>query len=136
MTLKNTDDCTVIAVTTQKNDNGIDLIEEKGFGKCRIVNEKKHIMYGLAGGGTVMINVSKDEVRIKRSGDVSTTMVYRQGEKTFFRYCLRYGELTMGIETTLIEDTMDKDGRLHMVYKLFSGDEQMCINDTVIEVKQ
>lgn len=136
LTLKNTDNCKVTVLTIQINDGDTDVIEETGFGKYSLLGEKKHIMYKSTEGGTVMINISGDEIKIKRSGDISTTMTYRCGEKTFFKYSLSYGTLIMGIETDLIENTLEENGRLHMVYKLYSAEEQMCINDTVIEIKK
>ena len=73
------------------------------------INYRESELTGLYGTLT-RIKVCPDSVTVERSGALTSTMVFRQGESSRFLYETPYGSATMGIKTRRINASMDDDG--------------------------
>jgi len=64
---------------------------------------------GLMGTKTKLC-IKPDEVIVDRRGSVTSTMVFKKGEKNSFLYNTPYGAATMGIDTRKIRHDFDEHG--------------------------
>lgn len=129
MTLKNIDnEYRVIVSNTQTIDTETDTIEEIAYGSYHIKNGKQYILYKTENDGdkiSSMIKVDGNEILIKRSGSINSSMVYKIGGKRNFMYHLPYGSVEMEIETQRIISKLDENGgTIELVYTLaFQGEK-------------
>lgn len=138
MTLKNTDnEYKIVVKNTQTIDNETDTIEEIAYGNYREKNGKQYILYKTKHDGdeiSSMIKISDDEILIKRSGAINSSIVYKVDEKRRFMYHLPYGSVEMEIETERIISKLDQDGgTIELVYAL-SVQGEKYYNDMKITV--
>ena len=141
MTLKNTDnEYRIIVSNKQTIDNETDTIEEIAYGSYREKNGKQYIMYKTDGDDdkiSSMIKIDRDEVTIKRSGSINSSMVYRVGVKNRFLYEIPYGKIEMEIETHRIISDMDETGgKIELVYTLTVQGEQYFNNMKITVIKR
>lgn len=135
MTLKNTDKFYIEVRNRQTIDGETGVVEEKAFGSCDIKNGKTYIRYQTSEEGAktqTTVIIDSDTATIKRSGAVSSVMVYRAGEKTHFAYRMPYGAIAMEIYTKKLTAAFDENGgELNICYTLFVQGEQYNNNTTV-----
>lgn len=136
--MKNTDNLYRIIVTNKQTIDGeTDTIEELAYGDYREKNGKQYIMYKTENDDdkvSSMIKIDGGEVQIKRSGTISSTMVYKAGEKRNFMYNLPYGSVEMELEThRIISDLTSDGGTVKMLYTLAVQGEKYY-NDMQITV--
>lgn len=135
MTLKNTDKFYIEVCNKQTIDGETGTVEEKAVGSCDIKNEKVYIRYKTSEEGVQTLTtviIDGDTATIKRSGAVSSVMVYRTGERTHFAYRMPYGTIAMEIYTKKLTSTFDENGgKLNICYTLFVQGEQYNNNTTV-----
>lgn len=136
--MKNTDnEYRIIVCNKQTIDNETDTIEEIAYGNYREKDGKQYILYKTETNDdkiSSMIKISSDEILIKRSGSVNSSIVYKVDEKRRFMYSLPYGSVEMEIETERIISKLDKDGgTIELVYAL-SVQGEKYFNDMKITV--
>ena len=139
--MKNTDnEYRIIVSNKQTIDNETDTIEEIAYGSYREKNGKQYIMYKTDGDDdkiSSMIKIDRDEVTIKRSGSINSSMVYRVGVKNRFLYEIPYGKIEMEIETHRIISDMDETGgKIELVYTLTVQGEQYFNNMKITVIKR
>ena len=119
----------------QTIDGEHDTVEECAEGRVCLKGGKKYIIYKVKtenGENSVIITVSDGRVTVKRSGAVSSSMVFDRNRKTQTVYRMPYGNLNMEITTDKIVDAMTEDGgRLRIVYTMMMQGQKFC-NDIEI----
>lgn len=88
---------------------------------------------------STLIIFSNHQVRIKRSGAVSSEMIFRLGEKTAFVYTIAEGSFEMGIDTEkLIFDEQETSGSysLEIYYNLVMYGETVSHHKICIGIKK
>lgn len=138
LTLKNTDNSYKITVVNRQTIDGkTDTIEETACGSYYEKNGKQYIIYKAVNeGGTIssMIKIDGEEMVIKRSGEVSSSMTYRADRKSRFMYNLPYGSLEMEIDTQrLVTRLGERGGTVELMYTLTVQGEKY-FNDMKITV--
>lgn len=137
MTLKNTDnEYRIIVSNKQTIDGETDTIEEIAYGSYHEKNGKQYIMYKTENDDKVssMIKLDGNEVQIKRSGSINSTMVYKAGTKRSFMYNLPYGTVELELETERITSNLaENGGTIEMLYTL-SVQGEKYYNDMKITV--
>ena len=138
MTLKNTDnDYRVIVKNKQTIDGETNTIEEMAYGSLYEKNGKWYVLYKTEEDGdeiSSMIKLEGDEVSIKRSGSINSSMVYKTGEKRDFVYNTPYGGIEMELLThRIISDIDETGGSVELVYTLWVQGEEY-FNDMKITV--
>lgn len=138
MTLKNTDnEYRIIVSNKQTIDGETDTIEEIAYGSYHEKNGKQYIMYKTENDDdkvSSMIKLDGNEVQIKRSGSINSTMVYKAGTKCIFMYNLPYGTVEMELETErIISNLAENGGTIEMLYTL-SVQGEKYYNDMKITV--
>ena len=105
MTLKNTDNEYRIKVSNRQTiDSETDTIEETAYGNYTEKNGKQYITYKTENNGdkiSSMIKIDGNEILIKRTGSVNSSMTYKVDTKKEFLYHLPYGTVPMEIDTIL-----------------------------------
>ena len=123
MTLKNTDNEYRITVSNRQTiDSETDTIEETAYGNYTEKNGKQYITYKTENDGdkiSSMIKIDGNEILIKRTGSVNSSMTYKVDTKKEFLYHLPYGTVPMEIETQRIVSKLDENGgTIELVYTL------------------
>ena len=94
MTLKNTDNEYRIKVSNRQTiDSETDTIEETAYGNYTEKNGKQYITYKTENNGdkiSSMIKIDGNEILIKRTGSVNSSMTYKVDTKKEFLYHLPY----------------------------------------------
>ena len=129
MTLKNTDNEYRITVSNRQTiDSETDTIEETAYGNYTEKNGKQYITYKTENDGdkiSSMIKIDGNEILIKRTGSVNSSMTYKVDTKKEFLYHLPYGTVPMEIETQRIVSKLDENGgTIELVYTLTVQDEK------------
>ena len=140
MTLKNTDNEYRITVSNRQTiDSETDTIEETAYGNYTEKNGKQYITYKTENDGdkiSSMINIDGNEILIKRTGSVNSSMTYKVDTKKEFLYHLPYGTVPMEIETQRIVSKLDENGgTIELVYTLTVQGEKY-FNDMKITVSK
>ena len=111
MTLKNTDNEYRIKVSNRQTiDSETDTIEETAYGNYTEKNGKQYITYKTENNGDKIlffIKIAANEILIKRTGSVNSSMTYKVDTKKEFLYHLPYGTVPMEIETQRIVSKLD-----------------------------
>ncbi len=116
-----------------------DMIEEAAYGNYYEKNGKQYIIYKTEetkenSSVSSMIKLDGNEITIKRSGGVNSTMVYRAGEKRSFLYEIPYGKIEMETETERIVSNLTHDGgTIELLYTLTVQGEKY-FNDMKITI--
>ena len=128
MISKNTDKFTVTVVNRQVNNGDTDYIRETGTGSLRVKDSKYYIMY-KTDTATVMIRLDGKYANVKRTGESSSDMDYRPGEKTAFDYNTPYGVMQLALFTKKLEYTLDETGgEIKIQYELCDIENNMQIS--------
>ena len=129
MTLKNTDNEYRITVSNRQTiDSETDTIEETAYGNYKTENDGDKI--------SSMIKIDGNEILIKRTGSVNSSMTYKVDTKKEFLYHLPYGTVPMEIETQRIVSKLDENGgTIELVYTLTVQGEKY-FNDMKITVSK
>lgn len=140
MILKNTDNKYCITVSNRQTiDTETDTIKEMAYGNYTEKNGKQYITYKTENDGdkvSSMIKIDGNEILIKRTGSVNSSMVYKVGAKKEFLYHLPYGNIPMEIETQRIVSKLDENGgTIELVYILNVQGEKY-FNDMKITVSK
>lgn len=137
MTLKNTDLFNIEVINHQTIDNTTDDICESGVGSFYIKNDKQYIIYKVKNDDeetSVIVTIQKDCVTVKRSGAVSSVMVFDKTKKTNLKYNTMYGCIDTVVDTTKIVHAIDHNGgKLRLVYTLTMQGAKMY-NDMIIQI--
>lgn len=92
-------------------------------------------------GCKVTMEISKDEVRLMRSGNAIADLIIERGKKHHCHYGTPYGDFMMGINTNDIKNEItDKGGSLYLSYTIdinsgLLSENEMYINITECERK-
>ena len=138
--LKNTDNEYRITVSNRQTiDSETDTIEETAYGNYTEKNGKQYITYKTENDGdkiSSMIKIDGNEILIKRTGSVNSSMTYKVDTKKEFLYHLPYGTVPMEIETQRIVSKLDENGgTIELVYTLMVQGEKY-FNDMKITVSK
>lgn len=110
-------------------------VTEKASGNYTLKNGKAYIRYQTSheGENTLTTVIAEDDtVTIKRSGAVSSAMVFKMNIKTSFLYRLMYGSIPMEIDTETIENSLrENGGTLIIRYSLIAQGEKYENNITI-----
>ena len=135
MTSKNTDLFNIEVTNHQTIDTTKDEICERAQGSLYIKDNKTYIIYKLTsdeGETSVIVTVGKDNVTVKRTGSVSSKMIFDKNKKTYLKYNTMYGSIDTVIDTQKIVNAITQDGgKLRLVYTLTMQGAKMY-NDMVI----
>ncbi len=135
MTSKNTDLFNIEVINHQTIDDTKDEIFERAQGSLYIKDNKAYIIYKLTsdeGETSVVVTVKKDIVTVKRTGSVSSKMIFDKNKKTQLKYNTMYGSIDTVIDTQKIVNAITEDGgKLRLVYTLTMQGAKMY-NDMVI----
>ena len=81
----------------------------------------------------VVITLSGEQVMMERAGAYSTTMVFEKGRRFDGTYHTPWGELAMGVYTTQVLFTFEKDqGVLRLVYQVDIQGQFAAMHDLTI----
>ena len=135
MTSKNTNLFNIEVINHQTIDDTKDEIFERAQGSLYIKDNKTYIIYKLTsdeGETSVVVTVKKDIVTVKRTGSVSSKMIFDKNKKTQLKYNTMYGSIDTVIDTQKIVNAITEDGgKLRLVYTLTMQGAKMY-NDMVI----
>ncbi len=135
MTSKNTDLFNIEVTNHQTIDGTKDEICERAQGSLYIKDSKIYIIYKLTsdeGETSVIVTIQKDNVTVKRTGSVSSKMIFDKNKKTQLKYNTMYGSIDTVIDTQKIVNAITEDGgKLRLVYTLTMQGAKMY-NDMVI----
>ncbi len=141
MTLNNTDNGYLVTVRNRQTiDNETNTIDEMAYGNYYEKNGKQYIIYKTENNEdktSCMIKKDKDSITIKRSGSITSAMIYKIGLKQSFMYHLPYGDIEMEIETEKIASNLSADGgTIQLVYTLTVQDEEYYNDMNITVVKR
>ncbi|MBQ8825040.1 MAG: DUF1934 domain-containing protein [Ruminococcus sp.] len=87
-------------------------------------------------GSVTRIQVTDDNVvSIIRSGSSNSNLMLEVGKKHFCLYSTPFGDMTMGVRTSLIENKLNQDGgSLHLKYTLDINSAYLSENEVIMEV--
>lgn len=141
MTLKNTDNEYKIVVSNKQTIDGeLDKIEEIAYGSYHEKNGKQYILYKTETDDdkvSSMIKLDGNELQIKRSGSINTTMIYKADTKRSFMYNLPYGTIEMELEThRLISNLGENGGSIELKYTLGVNGEKYLNNMKITVTKR
>jgi len=82
------------------------------------VSYKESELTGL-GNTTTTVKIEKDKVTVMRFGELSSHMVFEEGQKHISYYDMGFGGLTMGVSTRTIEKKLtDAGGHMKIDYAM------------------
>lgn len=138
LTLKNTDNSYKITVINRQTTDGkTDTIEETACGSYYEKNGKQYIIYKSVNEGDTISSVIKidgEEMVIKRSGSVSSSMTFRADRKSRFMYNLPYGSIEMEIDTQRLSTRFDEGGGTAKLMYTLTVQGEKYFNDMRITV--
>mgnify|MGYP003591175480 CR=1 FL=1 len=94
------------------DDGSIELVTD---GKYAFADGKGEIFYseseltGLEGTKT-RLSISPLEVILRREGNMTSSTVFREGQRNLFQYDTPYGRATLGVDTRKINANFDEHG--------------------------
>lgn len=110
-------------------------VTEKASGNYTLKNGKAYIRYQTSNEGDntlTTVIAENDTVTIKRSGAVSSSMIFKKNIKTSFLYHLPYGSIPMEIDTEIIENSLSENGGTLIIrYSLIAQGEKYGNNITI-----
>lgn len=110
-------------------------VTEKASGNYTLKNGKAYIRYKTLheeGNTLTTVIAEGDTVTIKRSGAVSSSMIFRKNIKTSFLYRLPYGSIPMEIDTEFIKNALSEHGGTLIIrYSLVAQGEKYENNITI-----
>jgi uncharacterized beta-barrel protein YwiB (DUF1934 family) len=90
-------------------------------------NGKYYIFYTETEEGAsvrTMVTIDGDRVSVKRSGDISSKMIYAPGLEHSFVYSMPYGAMPIRLKTDTVSVCIGPEGgSIEMVYSLFMQEE-------------
>lgn len=135
--MKNIDKFCIEVRNKQVIDGENGVVEETAGGSYDRRNGKVYIRYKTLEEGaetSTTIIAGDDTVTIKRTGAVSSVMVYKRGEKTNFIYRMPYGSVNMEIYTEKLIAAFDENGGTLKICYTLSAQGAKYSNNTLIRV--
>ena len=138
--MKNTDDCVSIYLESgEKNGNTSRRKLQGGFYKKGGAYYITYIEEETSGMGNsrVILKVTENSVIMRRMGEFSTVITYKNGMETEFDYNTPFGKMSIKIRTTKIDNGLfEKGGRLRICYTLLTGDLSENVVSLLIEQRR
>lgn len=126
---------TVEVLNEQIIDGENGSVAEKAAGNYTLKNGKAYIRYVTEdenGKTQTTVIAEKDMITIKRSGTVSSVMIFKNAVKTSFLYRMPYGNIPMKINTESIKNSLgEHGGKLMIRYRLIAQGEEYENNITI-----
>ena len=139
MTLKNTDKDAIISIRNlQTMDGESELTELITEGKFYTHNGKQYIFYeeeSEDSSCTVMMVITDKDVTLTRKGEFGSKMYYQEGKTEQIIYHTPYGDMIMSLKTLRIDNRLEDEGELQLIYEL-SVNEDCFHNDLTITVRK
>ncbi len=111
-----------------------DTVTETAQCRMRVSEGVLHIMYKTED-SSVIITAEDNTLRVKRSGESSSYIVYKAGYTHHFIYNMPFGGIDMTVHTERVRINADADGaRIDVKYRLMSGGGEI-VNDMKITVE-
>lgn len=89
----------------------------------------------LEGSEKTVISVNGETMLMTKFGDVSTEMLFRQGERSNSDYITPFGNITIGIYTKKLESSLDENGgRVSLEYTIDFNSGFAALNELEITV--
>ncbi len=133
----------IITVENSQSGEGLkDTVATEARGRMRCSNGKYHILYSETSpdDGSVastIITAENDSVKIKRSGSVSSVMIYKEHLTHKFMYTLPFGAIPMTLYTDKLLTALSPEGGfISLKYRLDCGSGNEIINKMRISVKK
>jgi len=96
----------------QGDDDSIELITDGKYsyadGSCEISYEESPVT-GLEGTNT-FLSITPTDVTLRREGMMTSSTVFKPGERSAFLYNTPYGSATLGVDTRKIISNFDEHG--------------------------
>ncbi len=127
----------------QKSEEGEDVTEFFTYGK---MTKKSSDDYNVSyeeteangyEGCTVVLEITKDEVRLTRTGDMVSNLIIQKGKKHHCHYETPYGEFMIGINANDIKNHItDNGGDLYLKYTIDINSGFFSENEMYINIKE
>ena len=130
--MKATDYYIVTVRNEQSSHDMHDTISETGRGTFRHKDGVCYLTY-KTDTAKVLIRASKDEVKIKRTGDAGSEIKYRPGRRSYFEYETAYGSIAMSVYTSSV--AIDTDGGVIQLRYVLETDGDEINNDVTITAR-
>ena len=120
-------------------DNTLDFVTDGSYtydNNVGCVTYEESEVTGMPG-TTTSVFIMPDQVVVDRDGSLTSRMVFKEGEKTSFRYSTPYGRAVMGINTRKVSHSFnDKGGKAEIEYVVDMQHTVFTKNRFTIQVKQ
>lgn len=137
--MKNTDKDAIISIRNlQTMDGESELTELITEGKFYTHNGKQYIFYeeeSEDSSCTVMMVITDKDVTLTRKGEFGSKMHYQEGKTEQIIYYTPYGDMIMSLKTLRIDNRLEDEGELQLIYEL-SVNEDCFHNDLTITVRK
>lgn len=129
--------------SVQNSDEGEDVTELFTYGKMKKINSDNYCVsyeetdaMGFEG-CRVTLYISRNEVRLLRSGNASADLVIERGKKHHCHYGTPYGDFMVGINTDALKNEVgERGGDLYLKYTVDVNSGFLSENEMFINIKE